>query len=129
MSNRLSPALPVLIYPNQSGFAEGWSISENIILAQEIIHQIKKPNIGSNVIINLVMAKAYDRVSWSCIFLVLRKIGFAEVFIDMMWRIMANNWYSIIFNGKSYGRFHSTKGLKQGDSLSPTLFILFAEVL
>ena len=62
VSKRLSPILPSLISKNQSGFVKGRNISENIMLAQEIIHQIKKPNIGSNVIIKLDKAKAYDRV-------------------------------------------------------------------
>ncbi|XP_055826362.1 uncharacterized protein LOC129894731 [Solanum dulcamara] len=80
---RLAPTLPTLISPNQSGFVKNRSISENIMLAQEIIHQIKKPNVGGNVVIKLDMAKAYDRVSWSYICLVLRKMGFGEGFIDM----------------------------------------------
>ena len=105
VSNRLSPILLSLISPNQSGFVKGRSISQNIMLAQEIIHHIKKPNIGSNVIIKLDIAKAYDRVSWSYICLILRKIGFNEVFIDMVWRIMSNNQYSIIVNSKRYDFF------------------------
>ena len=42
---------------------------------------------------------------------------------------MSNNWYSIIIKGKRHGFFHSTRGLKQGDPLSPSLCILGAEVL
>lgn len=87
---RLAPILPGLIFKNQSGFVKGRSISENIMLAQEIIHQIKKPIIGDKVVIKLDMAKAYDRVSWSYISLVMRKMGFGENFIDMVWRIMSN---------------------------------------
>ena len=56
-------------------------------------------------------------------------MGFTKVFIDMVWRIMDNNWYSIIVNGKRYDFFHSSRGLKQGDPLPQALFILGAEVL
>lgn len=125
---RLATILPLLLSDNQSGFVRGRSITESIMLAQEITHGIKKPYTGSNVVIKLDMTKAYDRVSWSFTCLILRIFGFGELFIDLVWRIMSNNWYSIIINGHRHGFFHSTRGLKQGVPLSPALFILGAEV-
>uniref|UniRef100_A0A0V0GWG7 Putative ovule protein n=1 Tax=Solanum chacoense TaxID=4108 RepID=A0A0V0GWG7_SOLCH len=60
---------------------------------------------------------------------VLRKMGFTETFVDLIWRLLSNNWYSVLINGQSHGFFHSTRGVKQGDPLSSALFILSAEVL
>ncbi|KAM3200504.1 hypothetical protein P3L10_032866 [Capsicum annuum] len=82
------------------------------MLAQEIIHNIKKPNEGGNVVIKLDLAKAYDRVLWTFSCLVIKRMGFKEGIIDMIWRIMSNNWYSVIVNGSRHGFFHSTRGLK-----------------
>lgn len=55
---------------------------------------------------------------------VLRTFGFSEVLIDMVFRLLENNWYSIIMNGQPKGFFRSSRGLKKGDPLSPTLFII-----
>ena len=98
LSTRLSPILPYFLSLDQFGFVKGRSITETNMLSQEITLQIKEPNVGSNVIIKLDIAKAYDRVSWAYIYLVLRKMGFEEIFIDMVWRTKANKWYSFIIN-------------------------------
>ncbi|XP_055814070.1 uncharacterized protein LOC129883418 [Solanum dulcamara] len=74
------------------------------------------------------MSKAYDRVSWLYLTKVLRKMEFAEIFIDIIWRLIAN-WYSILFTGQAHDFFHSTRSVKQGDPLSSALFILSTEVL
>ena len=96
VSIRLKTILPSLISSNQFVFVKGTSVSENIMVAQEIIHHILKPNVWSNIIIKHDMDQPYDRVSLSYIFLVLRKMRFDEIFIDMVSRIMVNNWHSLL---------------------------------
>ncbi|XP_060170557.1 uncharacterized protein LOC132601491 [Lycium barbarum] len=63
--DRLEVVLPQLISINQAGFVQGRSIIENVLLAQEIVTDIRKRGKPANVVIKLDMAKAYDRVSWS----------------------------------------------------------------
>ncbi|XP_075091633.1 uncharacterized protein LOC142171827 [Nicotiana tabacum] len=56
-------------------------------------------------------------------------MGFCEIIIDMIWRTMSNNWYSVIVNSTGHGFFKYTRGLKKGDPLSTPLFIIGVELL
>ncbi|XP_060216810.1 GDSL esterase/lipase At5g03980-like [Lycium barbarum] len=71
--------------------AKGRCIIENVLLTQEIVADIRLREKPANVVLKLDMEKAYDRVSWMFLVRVSRKMGFAEVFIDMVWRLIANN--------------------------------------
>ncbi|XP_070044572.1 uncharacterized protein [Nicotiana tomentosiformis] len=128
LARRLNPLLPKLISENQSGFVKGRLITYNVLLTQEIIHGISDPNTGGNMVIKLDMAKAYDRVSWEFLLSVIRNFDFSSWWTEIIGRLISEVWYSIIVNGTRRGFFTSSQGLKQGDRLSPSLFILGAEV-
>lgn len=82
-----------------------------------------------NMVVKFDMAKAYDRISWIFLTIVMRKLGFGKRMIDMVWRLLSNNWYSILINGQIHGFFQSSRGVQQGDPLYLILFIIGVEVL
>lgn len=73
-----------LVSSNQSGFVKESLITESILLAQEIIHNISKTNKSGNIVIKLDMSQAYDRMSWHFVILVLSKFGFSKPFTKLI---------------------------------------------
>lgn len=96
---RIKRVLPEIVSHEQAGFVQGRSIVENILLVQEIITEIRKRGKHPNIVIKLDMMKAYDRVEWFFLTKVLRRMGFDERIIDMVYRLVGNNWFSILLNG------------------------------
>ncbi|CAA7401133.1 unnamed protein product [Spirodela intermedia] len=94
-------------------------------LAQSLGHYCR----GSNIIIKLDMEKAFDRIEWSFLIKVLRCFGFTEDLINLVDACVRENHFSLLVNGSSTPFFTAMRGSRQGDPLSPTLFILVEEVL
>ncbi|KAL9662266.1 hypothetical protein QQ045_027098 [Rhodiola kirilowii] len=129
LNSRLSNLLYKLISPEQSGFIEGRNIHDSIGLAHDMVRNINVKTFGGNIMLKIDMSKAYDRISWRFIIKMLSAWKFSDKWIDLVYRNISNCWYSVLWNGNSYGFYKSNRGVRQGDPLSPTLFILAMEFL
>lgn len=74
------------------------------------------------------MTKAYDRVAWPFLYQMMRKLEFSEQWVELIHRHISCNWYSIIVNGQRHGFFKSWNGLREGDPISPSLFVISVEL-
>lgn len=81
VANRLSKVMAKIIFPNQRAFVHGICIAENMVVAHELIHKIKKLRGRKGLILmKRDLKKAFDRLKWSFLKAVLKAIGFNENF-------------------------------------------------
>nr|XP_027120463.1 uncharacterized protein LOC113737428 [Coffea arabica] len=129
VARRLGRVLPTLVSPWQTGFVPGRGITDNILLTQELVMDLDRRLRHPNLMLKLDMEKAYDRIEWPFLLFMLRQFGFQERVVDMFYRLVSNNWFSVLVNGEAAGFFKSTRGVRQGDPVSPGLFVLVTEFL
>ncbi|GAA0161736.1 hypothetical protein LIER_17983 [Lithospermum erythrorhizon] len=132
LTNRLWPVLMKINSETQSAFLTGRIISDNILIAHEVLHHMKHSKLVNNnsMALKLDMSKAYDRVELPFLEAIMIRLGFCRVFVDWIMCLVSTVSYSFLVNGAPNGFIRPKRGIRQGDPFrdSPSIsHILFAD--
>ena len=128
LANRLCTIMEDIISASQNAFVRNRQILDPVLIANECLDSRLKSRLPG-LLCKLDVEKAFDHVNWGFLMQLLEKSGFSAKWRQWIFFCISTVCFSVLINGSPCGFFESSRGLRQGDPLSPLLFVLVMEAL
>ncbi|KAM3312047.1 hypothetical protein ACQJBY_032196 [Aegilops geniculata] len=128
MANQITPLIPSLVHPNQSAFIAGRSVVDNFLLVQQSIKTLHRRQVPA-IMMKIYIEKAFDSVHWAFLLNLLQHRGFGPKWIARLAMLLSSASSRVLINGSPVQKFWHACGLRQGDLVSPLLFVIVMDTL